>query len=93
MRVRVRRRVGGVPAPIAWARRNGAVYSAGLTLLGLISFAVCLWRWCWDLRVVGWFPFADGAGSHWQVWFFGGVVAVLLGGQLAVYARRRAPRI
>jgi hypothetical protein len=43
--------------------------------MALTSFLMCAWRWAYELTWVGRFPVASGRLlSHWQIWFFCGVL-------------------
>jgi hypothetical protein len=55
-------------------RGLAAVGSAAVLPLGLLCFAVCAWRWTFELGWVGTFLASDGVLSHWQVWFLAGTV-------------------
>ena len=55
--------------------------------LALIGFGLCAWSWLFDLDLVKAFPFHQGALSHWQTWFIGGVVLQLMATRLVKYAR------
>ena len=54
--------------------------------LGLFCFAVCLWRWCFDLELVAFFPLQHGILARWQVWFALGLTLHLMASPLVSYA-------
>ena len=57
-----------------------------MVTLGLACFAVCLWRWCFDLGLVVFFPFEDAGVARWQVWFGLGVALQLSASPLLRYS-------
>jgi len=51
----------------------------------LLSLALCVWRWGYDLAWTRNFPIS-GALSHWQVWFILGSLLLALSAWLFRYA-------
>ena len=69
------------------ANRGQALIAAlWLVSLGMTFFSVCLWCWCFDLGLVGVFPFEKGAPARWQIWFGLGLVFQLLAAPLVSYS-------
>ena len=54
--------------------------------VGLACFGICLWRWCYDLELVAFFPLHQGGLSRWQVWFGLGLGLHLAASPLVSYA-------
>jgi len=69
----------------------------GFSLLSpaaLLCFAVCLWRWSYELSWAAQFPVVDGVLSHWQSWFVAGGALLIFAVAMARYAetgQRPAP--
>jgi hypothetical protein len=53
---------------------------------GLLCFGACLWRWCFDLELVAFFPLHRGMLARWQVWFGLGLALHLMASPLVSYA-------
>jgi hypothetical protein len=89
MRVVVRLRTPPEGRVVTGRRANrGSALMFALTLagLGLLCFAICLWRWCFDLELVAFFPLQDRTFARWQVWFGLGLALHLLASPLVSYA-------
>jgi hypothetical protein len=58
---------------VDWADRSNRHLAAGAAtvLQGLVfvAFAICVWRWSFDLGLAGGFLVQDGVFARWQVWF------------------------
>jgi hypothetical protein len=67
-------------------RSQALTLALALPGVGLICFAVCLWRWCFDLELVAFFPFQSGLWARWQVWFGLGLALHLFASPLVSYA-------
>ena len=67
-------------------RGQALLFALTLAGSGLLCFAVCLWRWCFDLELVAFFPLHQGLLSRWQVWFGLGFALHLMASPLVSYA-------
>jgi hypothetical protein len=93
MRLVVRIRTAGEKAIVPGRRPNRRLALLGAMLLGplaLFCFFVCLWRWSYELSWTREFLVAEGALTHWQVWFVAGGVLQGLAMLLARYAAVRS---
>jgi hypothetical protein len=55
-------------------------------LFAMGCFAVCAWRWSFDLGLVQSFPAEEGLFARWQMWFAAGATLQILTSLLARYA-------
>ena len=73
-----------------WADRSNRRLAAGAATvfqaLVFMAFAICVWRWSFDLGVAGGFLVQDGVFARWQVWF---ALAAALQFLASVFARYR----
>lgn len=95
MRIIVRIRTAPEKTIVRHRRPNRRLASATASLLlpvALFCFAVCLWRWSYDLSWTGQFLVSNGLFSHWQSWFLMGGVLQILAVKLARYAGPEHPR-
>jgi hypothetical protein len=67
-------------------RGQALMFALALAGSGLLCFAICLWRWCFDLELVAFFPLQQGMLSRWQVWFGLGLAFHLMASPLVSYA-------
>jgi hypothetical protein len=67
-------------------RGQALMFALTLAGSGLLCFAICLWRWCFDLELVAFFPLHQGMLSRWQVWFGLGLALHLMASPLVSYA-------
>jgi hypothetical protein len=89
MRVFVRLRTSPERKLVTGRRPNrGQALMFAITLAGtgLLCFAICLWRWCYDLELVAVFPLHYGMLARWQVWFGLGLALHLMASPLVSYA-------
>ena len=89
MRVILRIRTAPEKRLVPGRRPNRRLASLGISLvspLALLCFAVCLWRWSYDLAWTGRFLVDSGILFHWQVWFIAGALLQLLVVWLGRYA-------
>ena len=88
MRVVIRIRTAPPKAVARSLRPNRRLaYLAGSVLMpaALLSLALCVWRWSYDLAWTRNFPIG-GALSHWQVWFLLGSSLLAVSAWLFRYA-------
>lgn len=89
MRVFVRLRTSPERKLVTGRRPNrgqALMFALGLAGTGLLCFAICLWRWCFDLELVAVFPLHHGMLARWQVWFGLGLALHLMASPLVSYA-------
>jgi len=58
---------------VDWADRSNRRLAVGAATvfqaLVFVAFAICVWRWSFDLGLTGGFLVQDGVFARWQVWF------------------------
>jgi hypothetical protein len=67
-------------------RGQALTFALAFVAAGLLCFAICLWRWCFDLELVTFFPLQRGVLARWQVWFGLGMALHLLASPLVSYS-------
>ncbi len=89
MRVLVRLRTSPERNLVTGRRPNrgqALMFALILAGTGLLCFGICLWRWCFDLELVAFFPLHYGMLARWQVWFGLGLALHLMASPLVSYA-------
>lgn len=89
MRVFVRLRTSPEQKLVTGRRPNrgqALLFALVLAGAGLLCFGICLWRWCFDLELVAFFPLHYGMLARWQVWFGLGLALHLMASPLVSYA-------
>jgi hypothetical protein len=76
---------------VDWADRSNRRLAAGAAsvfqALVFVVFAICVWRWSFDLGLTGGFLVQDGVFARWQVWFALAAALQFLASVFARYSR------